>query len=420
MKRWIRVLVLPVFTACFADDEPRIASDSEFPAKGQSQYFAGEITLVEHVNRKGILRLDRDGTLNKYHWDLPHHFQMLPYGSIRYHGAAARLSDIPLGTHLHGEFYLGPEGDFEVTPPVSNYFAGRLPKPDLRSTVSKYSRVLRFEDDFSFYRRHGSGWKILTLSEDGGSMSVQLVSLEDGKPVPKGEIPGGLEGELTLRLDSATGIWKGRSLAALSDLAVGQIIQTNLSWVTLLGSEEQDALCRDIWIDEESRAVAADRQSSIYQAVSKRHGVPALVIGSENNPEGGTEGRLTVELAAGIDPEIVEGFKESRGFSVVVAEPTLRTYRMDYFKSGSVEEIIEIENPPPGSSGVRFELKMYEMLEGHRQGRTVLLADREWNLLERPYEEKLNPKDARIFSVGPPEVSGRDGYEPPGSTGASE
>lgn len=405
-------LLLLATIACFADDDPRIALDSEFPAKGESKYFGGEITLVEHVNRKGVLRLDRDGTINKYHWDLPHHFQMLPYGSIRYRGAAARLSDIPLGTHLHGEFYLGPDGDFQVEPPVSNYFAGRLPKPDLRSTVSQYSRVLRFEDDFSFYQRHGMGWEILTFSEKRDAMTVRLVSLENGEPIPKEEIPGGLEGELALRLDDATRVWKGRSFAELSDLAVGQFVQTNLGWVTLLGSQEQDALCRDVWIDEESRSVATEQQRNIYQAVSKRHGVPALVIGSENEGKE-TEGFLTVELVDGIDPEIVEGFKKAKGFSVVVAEPTLRTYQIDYFKSGSVEDVMEIENPPPGSSGVRFKLKMYQMLEGHRAGRTVLLGDREWKLLERPYEEKLQPKDARIFSVGPPEVSGRDGYDPP-------
>ena len=36
---------------------------------------------------------------------------MLPYGSVRYRGGAATLRDIPIGTHLHGWFYLPPEGE---------------------------------------------------------------------------------------------------------------------------------------------------------------------------------------------------------------------------------------------------------------------------------------------------------------------
>ena len=36
---------------------------------------------------------------------------MLPYGSIYYHGAPAALQDIPLGTHLHGLFYLKDPDD---------------------------------------------------------------------------------------------------------------------------------------------------------------------------------------------------------------------------------------------------------------------------------------------------------------------
>jgi hypothetical protein len=37
--------------------------------------MGGEITMIDHVNRMGILRPDRSDEHNKYHWDLPHHFR---------------------------------------------------------------------------------------------------------------------------------------------------------------------------------------------------------------------------------------------------------------------------------------------------------------------------------------------------------
>ena len=43
---------------------------------------------------------------------------MLPYGSIYYHGAPAALQDIPLGTHLHGLFYLKEPDDKSPPPPA--------------------------------------------------------------------------------------------------------------------------------------------------------------------------------------------------------------------------------------------------------------------------------------------------------------
>ena len=398
--------------------DPRIALDSAFPEPDTSTYFAGEITLVEHVNRIGVLRLDRDGTINKYHWDLPHEFRMLPYGEIRYRGAPAELKDIPLGTHLHGLFHLGPEGWYEVEPPVSGYVAGKMTRPDLRSVESAFSRVLRLEDDFSFYQRQGVGWKIVELAVDLGEVTVERVSLADGEP-DEAEGDGiGMTGRRVFRLDEGCRIWMGRTVASRDDLAPGQVVQVNLGRVSLLGPEGQDGLCRDIWIDGESRRVATEQQRGIHRAFQRRRGIPAMVMKTESMPGEGARGHMTLQLHAGIDEALLDEVATATSVAVWAVEPTLRGYDNDS-KPARIVEVDRLENPAPGSSGVELRLHLYEMLEGFRRGRTVRLAPGDWPVLPRPREEKLWQKDTRIFSVGPKPVADREG-PPPGSEGGEE
>ena len=400
-----------VAVVCAADDQVdrRIAYDHTFPSEEGAAYFGGEITLVEHVNRKGMLRLDRDGAINKYLWDLPHEFQMLPYGSIYYQGAAAELKHIPIGTHLHGRFYLGPEGDFDVDNPVSNYAAGLMTKPDLRSSVSKYSRVLLLEDDFSFYQRQNAAWKILSIADDRSQIEVERVNLNDGTPdLPEGEFVGAT-GKLTLRVDSGTRLWLGRTIATSHDLDIGQTVQVNLGWVDLLGSYKQDGLCRDIWIDQESRDVATEQQRGVYAAHMKRRGVPAKVIQTESVPGEGAKGYVTIHFHAGIDPMLLEEIQSLKSVFVKVAEPTLRTYDSNDTTNGNDLQWTQLESPSAGSSGVQMRMRMSEMLEGIRPGRTIRIGDRDWSIPDSPREEKLWTHDIRIFSVGPKAVADRDG-----------
>lgn len=388
--------------------DPRIALDSAFPAPDAATAFSGEITLVEHVNRKGILRLDRDGEINNYHWDLPHHFQMLPYGAIYLHGAPAELKDVPIGTHLHGQFHLGPEGWFEVTPPESGYVAGNEARPDMRSVVSQYSRVLLFEDDFTFYQRQGAGWRIKTISEVPRQIVVERVKLSDGSPEDGEDGLEGMTGARTFRVDEGTRVWKNSRISSLADLAEGQIVQLNLGWVSLLGSFEQDGLCREIWIDEESRQSATARQSGVHIAHQKRRGVPATVIGTESMAGEGARGHMTVELHHGIHPVLLDAIQSAKSVLVQAAEPTLRTYDRGDPKPAGQLEVTRRENPPPGSTGIRIRMHLYEMLEGFRPGRTVRISLNEWDMPDRPREEKLWQKDIRIFSVGPEPVTGRE------------
>lgn len=372
--------------------DPAIALDSEFPDPKYAKAFSGELTLVEHVNRRGILRLDRDGSINKYYWDLPHEFQMLPYGSIYYHGAPAELKDIPIGTHLHGQFYLGPKGAFEVKPPTSNYFAGKMGRPDLRSIESQYSRVLRLEDDFSHYQRQGITWVIKQV--DLANYSIVVESSE--------------KQTMTLRVDRGTRVWQNKAIGSLTDLQAGQSVMMNLGWATLLGSYKQDALCREIWLDEPSRQAATEVQRGIHIEHQMRRGVPAMVIKTEHDPGKGAKGWLTAQLSSGVDPELLEALSKRQSIFTKCVEPSLRMYSVNNAGYGGIESVTKIDNPPPGSSGIELRIHFHEMQEGHRKGRTIRIGSQSWFRPKIPREEWLRPNDLRIFNVGPKYIVGRD------------
>lgn len=405
------VVFMSAMAGASAADAPdaRIAQDSAFPDAKAGRAFMGELILVEHVTRRGILRLDRDGTINKYFWDLPHHFQMLPYAAISLHGASANVEDLPLGTHLHGVFYLGPEGDFQVKPPETGYEAGKMANPDLRSVVSQYSRVLTLEDDFSYHQKRGEGWKITAFGPDKSNVAIERVMLADGSAVK--DAKDGIKSTQVLHLDGGTRLWKGREIAAIEDLAVGQIVQINLSWATLNAAMKEDGLCRDIWIDAVSRETAMQQQRQIYIAQQKRLGMPGIIVKTESIAGQGSSGHITVALPAGIDAELTDAIKPKSGLDLWPVEPSLRHWGS--FASGGVEEVTRMENPPAGHSGVQIKVRCYEMLEGFRAGRTVRVMLRQPNTKGRPSEDyprelSLYPNDTRIFHVAPKAVANRD------------
>jgi hypothetical protein len=399
--------VLAARAAGPAPADPRIAADGAFPDPAGAKRICGEVTLVEHVNRMGILRPDRDGSLNKYFWDLPHQFQLLPYAAIRLQGAPAAFEDVPLGTHLHGVFYLGPEGDFEVNPPPTEFDAGRAAKPDMRSVESRYSRALRLEDDFSYFSRLGHGWKVAAIGAKQDSLSVQRVRLEDESPVDEKQAGDGVKSQQVLRLDRGCTVWKGRSLGTIDDLTAGQTVQVNITWATLLGSHQQDGICREIWTDPESRQAAAERRRQAHLAAAKRRGVPALVLKTTHSPGEGAKGRIELALADAADAELLETFGPKAAVGLKPVEASLRGYRNGFIPLAGVE-VRRVPNPPPGHSGFELTALCQEMREGFRAGRTVLVGRTDWDNLTvsalgggRPQEEELSPRDNRIFHVAP-------------------
>ncbi len=137
----VLLAALGLIAACDlrAADGEYLPKLGEFPPPGAGVFLAGELISVDHVNRRGALRLIGDTDDGHYHSAPPHRFALLPYGTVRYHGAPAELRDIPIGTVLYGYFLLPPEGDTAL-PPAPKGFDG-------------HTHAISLEDGFSFYQR---------------------------------------------------------------------------------------------------------------------------------------------------------------------------------------------------------------------------------------------------------------------------
>jgi hypothetical protein len=104
-----------------------------------------------------------------------------------------------------------------------------------------------------------------------------------------------------------------------------------------------------------------------------------------------------------MDASLYRDMKETKdtGFWVACADRTLRTWfhRADR-KVGQVLDWMEIDNPPPGSSGIQLRLKFAELLEGYRPGRCVRLKCERWAFVTMPPEERLkSPEDLKRSST---------------------
>ena len=367
---------------------PSLAQDhvpqpGQFPPAGTGTYIAGELVIVDQVNRRGGLRLDGDGG-ERYHSGPLHYFAMLPYGTISYNGAPAELRDIPIGTHVHGYFYLPPVGEEATIPP--------LPK-DMERYELKHNHAVSFEDDFSFYQRQGQAWKVVSIDVNKEKINV----------APTGKTAqDGINTPYTFDIDDVTKVWKGRTLVDLTDIVPEQVVQFNLGWSP--GWRDKEFKVSEIWLDDESRNFATDLQRRRHVKYQKQRWLPGWIDTVEDNDFGG--GTVTLTLFGGMDPSLYADLKatQEKGYHVAVAEKTLRTWfhRSDR-KLGNVVEWKETANPPPGSSGIQVRMKFTELLDGYRPGHCVRLKCDTWAFVTMPSEERVKTieeqKRSAVFSL---------------------
>ncbi len=360
--------VLLCFVArSFAEDH--VPQPGKFPPPNSGTYIAGELVLIDPVNRRGGLRLDgNDG--ERYHGGPLHYFAMLPYGMISFNGAPAELKDIPIGTHVHGYFHLPPVGEEATIPP--------LPK-DMAKYEIKHNHAVSLEDDFSFYQRRGQSWKVVSIDVNKGKINV----------MPVGElVKDGINTPYTFDIDDLTKVWKGRSLFDLSEIKPEQVVQFNLGWSP--GWRDREFGVLEMWLDEESRKFATDLQRRRHVKYQKQRWLPGWIDSVEDNDFGG--GIVTLTLFGGMDPSLYAELKatQDKGFGVAVAEKSLRTWfhRSDK-KIGQVMEWKESPNPPPGSSGIQLRMKFTELLDGYRPGRCVRVKCHDWLFVTMPSEERV-------------------------------
>lgn len=352
----------------------------EFPPPNTGTYLAGELVIIDPVNRRGGLRLDGNEPHDRYHSGPLHYFAMLPYGMLSFNGVPAELRDIPLGTHVHGYFYLPPVGEEATIPP--------LPK-DMERYEIKQNHAVSMEDDFSFYQRRGQSWKVVSIDSKKGKIHV----------APAGQMAqDGINTPSTFDIDDLTKVWKGHTLVELADIAPDQIVQFNLGWSP--GWRDREFTVSELWLDDESRKFATDLQRRRHVKYQKQRWLPGWIDSVEDNDYGG--GIITLTLFGGMDPSLYAELKatQDKGFGVAVAEKSLRTWfhRSDK-KIGQVIEWKESENPPSGSSGIQVRMKFTELLDGYRPGRVVRVKCHDWLFVTMPSEERVKTMEEQQRST---------------------
>jgi hypothetical protein len=370
-----------------------------FPPANSWHAVSGELIALDHVNRTGVLRPDRDDTQRRGDWDIPRPFGLLAFGSVGYHGAPAELRDVPIGTHLHGRFYADPV--------VAKVPAGR--KAPVQSDPATFTRVVRLDDDFSYMQNRGRIWRIEAIAADPMTGAITGLTVLD---VPaKGsttETPANVE-PVTFQLATTTRVWKGRGFGEIADLAAGQTVLLNITVATLKGPGR----LTDVWIDEESRKLAAAKQVEVHRQFQREHGLACWIDEVDNQA-----GTVTLAVFAGFDPElrkalVVENPAASAApaastapatstaqpappptAALAVGEDSLRTY--DQINDNKKGPILEVRDFKPtaeveGDSYVRVKVHPSLLLEGFRPRKIVRLFAPGWKVDDLPREERLYP-----------------------------
>lgn len=361
--------------------------EGRFPPEGSAHAISGELMLADHLERRLQLRVDRNDSQDRGVWDLPLDAAMLPYGAIYYHGSPAALQDIPVGTHLHGLFYLKDPKD--KTPLLgSNQLNRRSPESDFR-------RCFRLEDDFSYRARQQQLWHIDGVDLSTGKLTATLE--QDGKPVGQSQI---------FDLPADVRVVQGATFVEPSALKMGQKVLFNLTWVTLYGPGR----ITDVWIDEASRSLAAAQQLQRHRSHVRERGLPGWVEAVDDEAQivtitffGGVDPKLFDELTAVDDKAATPPAKDADKVAasaapaappapkgaIAVARETLMSYDPVNDRKGG--PIVDIQKIPvePGSSGVQIKVKVDMMLEGFRPRRIVRFYPATWKVIALPREEEF-------------------------------
>lgn len=331
-----------------------------FPPPGSAHHIAGELIGLDHVEREFVLRADRTDRQNRSHFDLPLAAAMLPYGSVVQHGAPAALRDIPLGTHLHGAFYLeDPDAPSE---PVATFQGRTTPE-------AAFNRCFRLEDDFSYRSRRSELWEINSLDTAARKLTATLHTAAG----PAGE-PEAFD------LMDGTRVWEGDRVTAPDHLQPGQHILFNLTWATLYGPGR----ITEIWADDEARSLAQAHQFAKHHQHVRERGLPGWIDAVDN-----AEHTLTITFFGNVDLALFDALDEGHRVAVVVAKESLATY--DPVNDRQYGQLLEMGDAPPepGSAGIRVRVKSDLLLEGFRPGRIVRIYPPTWPLVALPSEEQF-------------------------------
>lgn len=289
-------------------------------------------------------------------------FRLLPYAQIMMYGALADLRDIPPRTHLRlrtFKNYGNGENDFH---------------PD------DFGQIAACSDDFSISVSEGWTWHVDEVKN--GRISVT----RQGSTV-KADAKNRVE----FLIDARTTIWKGRGVAELKDLVVGQSVLIN----QIPGNVQLPVThcAADIWLDDESRTLATKRQRDHYQFELKQRGLPGYVTAVDNKTA-----IITVTFFDCGDPTLFKDLQVGKRAHIAVGFDNLMTCEPAGGQGGPdamQSDVVSVTAVPAisGSSGVQVVLKPRFLLEGFRPTRVVRVCPEGsgFQFVVVPPEERVTP-----------------------------
>jgi hypothetical protein len=381
------IITLSVSSSALTD-EPFRPEAGKFPPLEKAKAYGGQLIFVDHANRRGSIRVT-GGEL--FHSTAPSPFAMLPYGIVRYHGAPADLRDVPLGTMMHGRFYLPPDPKLCSVPVVTN--------PSVTQPAENHAILL--EDEPSFCLREGKVWKLKEVTLNGNKQGMIVANRE---PKAGGE---GKEGEQQMTINAATRFWRGREQLGLEDLIAeglwpadgkkslgGQVVHLGITWKPD-GHWERRVGNRlhisDIWLDEAAMQRATQHQIEVHRELIRCRSMPAWVDAVEYGKFGSAT--VTVTLFGGMDPSLYADFQKGINGQVAASEANLKheygTVRDSLVaNSGPILNVMKQDKEIPlGSSGIQIQIKVDQIIEGIRPGRIVRIRPMNWPDEAVPREE---------------------------------
>ena len=370
----------------------------KFPELAKAHTYRGELVFVDHVNRRGSLRVLGVGVFRR---NDPHPFAMLPYGMVRYHGAPAELRDIPLGTILHVTAYLPPDPKLSSVPvlPVdskdrdANHYRGI-------GVFPAENHVLLLEDEPSYCLRMGLSWKLkgIELEKPGTPILATLEPKQGSDTKPA---------EQKLTFDNATRIWRGREALSVADLIAegkksldGESVRLGLTWKPCPDGIFLRLHISDIWLDDAALQRAAQNQTETHKAFIRSRWMPAHV----DNVDYGKFGRakVTVTLFGGMDPALYADFQKDGQALINAAENTLKHAGGHYgpahmASKGPIVNVSKLPGSAPmGSSGIQVTMETDLIIEGIRPGKVVRIRAAVWPAVDLPREEYLGDGEFRL------------------------
>lgn len=328
----------------------------EFPPPGTAHREWAAVVAVDPIDRAGRYRPEREHEESRQ----VSVFALLPYGTVRHAGAPAPLGDVPPGTRVLLDLYQDRDG--------------------------KFTRVMRLWDHASVMAAAGVLYKVTRVDAGQGRFWVDPVRA-DGTPA--GNDPTGRPWEkLDLRHTPETRWWKGRGVAAAADLAVGQLVRLNgmRHWP---GGPAATNWALQVWLDAESRELAAGLQEKAFRWHVRRRGLPARVDAVDHATRAVT---LTL-LETGLG-DVTAEVKPGSRVDLAVAEDSLRTYEPAGGQGGPDKMEAEVRSAVPippggGSGGTRLVAAPRVLLEGFRPGRVVRVFPSGWEIPILPIEERM-------------------------------